>query len=209
MDKKATEVKNQECTFGWASESNEDENPEWIHSQDEDEILFQQAVHNYTASLKPKPPIKRPKPIDPSTDITHTMIESTTADEKLADAQDIKLFDYLPQKLANALQLIREPLPYDARTVLVSFMTGAASMLRLGTTATGNELSNYTVPINCYTILVAKSGRKKTPLQNFFVREPASDVLLQVAQQNERMVKTWKEECRGKKIMIAHPGQLQ
>ena len=184
-----------ECTIHTGQE---DENLQWSHTPEEDEDLFEQSVNKLKASLKPKPPIKRQKTIDTSTNNTHAMDESATGDESLADVLDINLFDYLPQKLANALQLIREPLPYDARTVLVSFMTGAASMLRLGTTVTGNELSNYTVPINCYTILVAKSGRKKTPLQRFFVREPASDVLLQVAQQNERMVKTWKGECQGK-----------
>jgi len=199
MLKDTTEVSNQEYTFGSANESNEDENPEWIHSQDEDDALFQQAVNAYTASLKPKPPIKRTKPIDPSTNITHTMLEPATADENFTDAQDINLFDYLPQKLANALHIIMEPLPYDARTVLVTFLTGVASMLRLGTKVTGNELSQFTTPINLYTILVAKSGRKKTPLQRFFVREPASDVLQQVALQNGRMIEKWKEGCKDKK----------
>ena len=199
IDQDEKEQNNRECTLGWANDTHEDENPAWIHTPDEDEALFQQSVNDFTASLKPKPPIKRPKSIDTSNNNTHAIHESANSDESLSDVLDINLFDYLPQKLANALQVIREPLPYDARTVLVSFMTGAASMLRLGTTVTGNELSQYTVPINCYTILVAKSGRKKTPLQKFYVREPASDVLLQVAQQNERMVKTWKEECRGKK----------
>ena len=199
MGQAAKEENSYKCTLGWANDTHEDENPAWIHTPDEDESLFQQSVNDFTASLKPKPPIKHPKPFDTSNNNTHAIDESANSDESLSDVLDINLYDYLPLKLANALQLIREPLPYDARSVLVSFLTGAASMLRLGTSATGNELSHFTVPINLYTILVAKSGRKKTPLQNFFVREPASDVLLQVAQQNERMVKTWKEECRGKK----------
>jgi hypothetical protein len=72
-------------------------------------------------------------------------------------------------------------------------------MLRLGTKVTGNKMTNYSVPINFYTILRAASGRKKSALGDLFAVDPAADVLLKVTQQNDRFMRKWQDDCRGQK----------
>jgi hypothetical protein len=172
----------------WAS-STEDENIKWSHAPDEAETLFEQSLNDYEQLSRLSKELKRYKPAG----------ESKQVETDKAYELDIDLFGLLPHRLAIALLIIKENLPYDALCVLVSFLTGVASMLRLGTTVTGNEMTDYTVPINLYTILRAPSGRKKSALQVLFVNQPASDVLLKIAQENDRMMNTWREQCRGQK----------
>jgi hypothetical protein len=80
----------------------------------------------------------------------------------------------------------------------MAFITGAAGMIKLGTKVEGNIATRFQVPINFYTAIVAQSGRKKTPLQKIFVREPARKVLLEVASINDNNFQNWQEICRGK-----------
>jgi hypothetical protein len=134
----------------WVS-STEDENIKWSHAPDEDEALFERSLNEFNELSRPSKELKRYKPDG----------ESQQVETGKANEPDIDLFDLLPHRLANSLLIIKENLPYDALCVLVSFLTGVASMLRLGTTVTGNEMTDYTVPINLYTILRAPSGRKK------------------------------------------------
>jgi hypothetical protein len=166
-----------------------DESLEWCQTPEEDEALFQQSVVEFEKVSKPSKRIIRHQP---------------SANEPLdqpgpEDEQDIDLYALVPHKLAVSLSLIKEHLPYDSLCVLGAFLTGLASMLRLGTSVTGNELTDYKVPINLYTILVAQSGRKKSPLQKLFVDQPASDVMLKVAKENDRIMKAWREENGGRK----------
>ena len=79
------------------------------------------------------------------------------------------------------------------------FMTSIANMLRLGTRVNGNEATNYEVPINIYLALVARSGKKKTPLLKFLSDDPVSEVLQQIALSNTRLMTAWKNENQGKK----------
>jgi len=164
-----------------------DENLEWCHTPDEDETLFQQSLADYELVLKPSKII-----------IRHDQSCESTAQHKVAEESDIDLYSFVPHRLAVSLSVVKENLPYDSLCVLISFLTGLASMLRLGTTVIGNELTDYKVPINFYTILRARSGRKKSPLQKLFVDQPASDVMLKIAQENDRLMKAWEEENRGK-----------
>lgn len=166
-----------------------DESLEWIHTPDEEEALFQRSMSNYEALTKPSKEIKRLKnpEVSPQQDASGAL-----------EPEDINLNGFLPSRLSDAIAVVKEHLPYDNLSVLVSFLTGVASMLRLGTTVTGNELTDYTVPVNLYTILRARSGRKKSALQKLFVEEPAGDVMLRLAQENDRTMKAWQEDCRGK-----------
>jgi hypothetical protein len=163
-----------------------DESLEWCHTPEEEDDIFNRTVAQFEALSKPSKEIKRHKPPGESL----TMLQETVEEAGLS------LFDVLPQQLATSLSIVKENLPYDSLCVLVSFLTGVASMLRLGTSVTGNELTDYKVPINLYTILRAASGRKKSALQKLFVDQPASDVLLKVAQQNDRIMHAWREENR-------------
>jgi hypothetical protein len=166
-----------------------DESLEWCQTPEEDESLFQQSVVEFEKVSKLSKRIIRHQP---------------PANEPLDQPgpeheQDIDLYALVPHELAVSLSLIKEHLPYDSLCVLGAFLTGLASMLRLGTSVTGNELTDYKVPINLYTILVAQSGRKKSPLQKLFVDQPASDVMLKVAKENDRIMKAWREENGGRK----------
>jgi len=167
-----------------------DESLEWSHTPDEAEVLFQQSLIEFEALLKPSKEIIRHQP--PS----HKLQQQA----EMVEDPGIDLYSFVPQSLAKALSLVKENLPYDSLCVLVSFLTGLASMLRLGTTVTGNEYTDYIVPVNLYTILVAESGRKKSPLQRLFVDQPASDVMLKVDKENDRIMKAWREENGGKKV---------
>ena len=164
------------------------ESLEWSHTPDEAEVLFHQSLIEYEMFSKPPKEIIRHQPEG------HDLIRP-----EMVEDPGIDLYSFVPQSLASSLSLVKENLPYDSLCVLVSFLTGLASMLRLGTTVTGNEYTDYIVPVNLYTILSAESGRKKSPLQRLFVDQPASDVMLKVDQENDRIMKAWREENRGKK----------
>jgi hypothetical protein len=172
-----------------------DESLEWCHTPDEDEDLFERTVAAFEKLFKPSKEIKRLKPPD----------EPLIIRQDRGELADINLFDLLPHKLANSISLVKENLPYDSLCVLVSFLTGAASMVRLGTKVTGNEQTDYTVPVNFYTVIRAPSGRKKSPQQKLFVEQPASDVMLRVAQENDRIMRAYQAECRGKKASDKPP----
>ncbi|NQW70860.1 MAG: DUF3987 domain-containing protein [Betaproteobacteria bacterium] len=111
---------------------------------------------------------------------------------------EIQINEIFPPKVANALSLLSKSFPYDDISVAMAFITGAAGMVKLGTKVEGSRATRYLVPINFYTALVAKSGRKKSPLQNSFVRNPATSVLSEVAKQNDNIYKNWQESSRGK-----------
>jgi hypothetical protein len=165
-----------------------DESLEWCHTPEEAETLFQESVIKFEKLSKPSKQIIRHQP------------RNETLEESRSDGQQgIDLYSLVPHKLAVSLSLIKENLPYDSLSVLCVFLTGLASMLRLGTSVTGSELTDYKVPVNLYTILVALSGRKKSPLQKLFVDQPASDVMLRVARENDRIMKAWHEENKSRK----------
>ena len=107
------------------------------------------------------------------------------------DSKEITLHEIFPEQIADALVVLSEHLPYDAISIALTFLTALAGMLRLGTFVEGNAATSYKVPINFYTAIVAGSGRKKTPLQNIFAKQPAEDVLLRVARENENTYRAW------------------
>jgi hypothetical protein len=112
----------------------------------------------------------------------------------LDDDDEITLHDIFPKLIADALLALSEHLPYDPISIAVTFLTALAGMLRLGTFVEGNAATSYKVPINFYTAIVAGSGRKKTPLQNIFAKQPAEDVLLKVARENDNAYRAWTEK---------------
>lgn len=162
---------------------------EWSCDPDTDEFLFNEAVARYEQSTRiDKSIIRHGKP---------SLLNNS--EHSIAKRFDLDLCKVLPPKLGTALLTVMQDLPYDPMCVLMAFCTGAASMLRLGTTVTGIEATGFTVPINLYTILTARSGRKKTPLQKLYIDEPAEDVLRRIASQNSRQQDNWLEKCKGKK----------
>lgn len=133
--------------------------------------------------------IVRKKPVVNSVPEANSIPE---ADERVKlDDDEITLHDIFPKQIADALVALSEHLPYDPISIAVTFLTALAGMLRLGTLVEGNAATGFRVPINFYTAIVAGSGRKKTPLQNIFAKQPAEDVLLKVARENENVYRAW------------------
>jgi hypothetical protein len=135
--------------------------------------------------------IVRKKPIVNSVPEANPIPE---ADERVRLDDEITLHDIFPKQIADALVALSEHLPYDPISIAVTFLTVLAGMLRLGTFVEGNAATSYKVPINFYTAIVAGSGRKKTPLQNIFAKQPAEDVLLKVAHENDNAYRAWTEK---------------
>lgn len=107
-------------------------------------------------------------------------------------------FDLLfPPDLANACRCLTENLPYDETTVSMSYLTGIASLLRLGTKINGNPLTKYIVPPCLYVANVGKSGSKKTYLKTLAIDDPARQIRLQISQANTRELQKWENDCRG------------
>jgi len=161
----------------------------WFHTPEEEEEIFERSVAEYEKAFKPSKELIRHSPPGLQEPPQTTNPET----------EDIDLHRFLPGRLATSVSLVKENLPYDNMCVLVTFLTCAAGMLRLGTKVTGNKMTNYSVPINFYTILRAASGRKKSALGDLFAVDPAADVLLKVAQQNDLIMRKWQDDCRGKK----------
>lgn len=111
--------------------------------------------------------------------------------------KEINLDEIFPPSIANALRLIGENLPYDDLSMAMVFMTSMANMLPLGTRINGNQATKYEVPINIYLALIARSGKKKTPLLKFFSDDPVAEVLQQIAVTNTRLMSKWQNDCRG------------
>ena len=104
-----------------------------------------------------------------------------------------------PSDLANACRCLTSNLPYDETTVSMAYMTGIASLLKLGTKINGNPLVNYQVPANLFVAFIGKSGSKKTPLKGLLVDDPSEPIRLAIDSQNTRELRKWEEECRGVK----------
>ena len=168
---------------------------DWCNTPEEDKEIFERSVAAYEKALKPSKQLIRHNPpgVQEPSQLTST------------ETEDIDLHRFLPSRLATSVSLVKENLPYDNMCVLVTFLTCAAGMLRLGTKVTGNKMTKYSVPINFYTILRAASGRKKSALGDLFAQDPATDVLLKVAQQNDRIMRKWQDDCRGQKAADKPP----
>lgn len=168
---------------------------DWFNTPEEDEEIFERSVAAYEKALKPSKQLIRHNP-----PVVQEPSQLTSAETK-----DIDLHRFLPGRLATSVSLVKENLPYDNMCVLATFLTCAAGMLRLGTKVTGNKLTKYSVPIVFYTILRAASGRKKSALGDLFALDPAADVLLKVAQQNDRIMRKWQDDCHGQKAADKPP----
>ena len=159
----------------------------WCPSPDEEDQLFEQTVKAYEEA------------VTQSRNVSGEGLASERGNGKLPSSTEvsISLFELFPEPLASALHTIKDPLPYDDVSVAMAFITGAASMLPLGTKIMGVKATDFTVPPNFYTAIVAKSGRKKTSLGKLFVKGPAADVEMMLARQNQNMMRKWEEHSRG------------
>ena len=159
----------------------------WCPSPDEEEQLFEQMVKAYEQA-------ETQYQNEPRECVAGAR---SSAELPSGNQAGISLFELFPEPLASALHTIKDPLPYDDVSVAMAFIAGAASMLPLGTKIMGVKATDFTVPPNTYTAMVAKSGRKKTTLGKLFIKGPAADVELILAKQNQNMMQKWEEHSRG------------
>jgi hypothetical protein len=167
---------------------------------DEAEEVFESSVREQAADrrriVRKKSVVTSVPEINKQVDLDSPEENSSpeTNDQVDPASNEIALHDIFPKQIADALIALSEHLPYDPISVAVTFLTALAGMLRLGTFVEGNAATSYKVPINFYTAIVAGSGRKKTPLQNIFAKQPAEDVLLKVAGENDNAYRAWTEK---------------
>lgn len=177
----------------------------WSCDPDLDEQLFEDAVRRHEDSLKiNKSIIRHTAPNNQVRESVYTKEVISQADDMCegsgSTSPDSAWFDKLfPPELANALRCLTRNLPYDEVTVSLSYVTGIASLLKLGTKINGNPLTKYEVPPNLYTAIVGQSGAKKTPLKTLILDHPAMPILLELAQQNDRELRKWEDDNRGVK----------
>ena len=162
---------------------------DYFPSPEEEERLFEEAVRRFESST--------------SIGSRNLSNDADQGHDRRANAQSfnqltaITLEQIFPLSIARALRRIGENLPYDDVSMAMVFMTSMANMLRLGTCINGNQATKYEVPINIYLALIARSGKKKTPLLKFFSDDPVAEVLQQTAAMNTRLMSKWQNDCRG------------
>jgi len=80
----------------------------------------------------------------------------------------------LPVKLADALELIQEPLPTDPLSAVGTLLCGYSGLLKLGWVCASDH--RYEVPINLFWGNVGISGLAKTPTKRALIDDPAAEV---------------------------------
>jgi len=163
---------------------------EYVPSPEDEERLFEEAVRRFESSTS-----IGSRNLSNEADNSHNHRVNTHSSTQF---KEITLDEIFPPSIAKALRLIGKNLPYDDVSMAMVFMTSMANMLSLGTRINGNRLTKYEVPINIYLALVARSGKKKTPLLKFLSDDPVSEVLRQIASSNTRLMNAWQNDCRGK-----------
>ncbi len=119
--------------------------------------------------------------------------------------QAITLRQLFPPQLAHALLTLTRELPYSDTAVAMAWLACVSGLTKLGTAVCGNPITRYVVPTNLYVCTVARSGQKKTPLEQLLVVEPTCELRRELAQQNARAHESWREQCRSCKATDRPP----
>ncbi len=107
--------------------------------------------------------------------------------------QALTLGYLFPAPIAEALELRTRYLPADPCAVAALFLPSIASLQKIGSRITGNSASGFTVPLNFWGGIVAKSGQKKTPLLGKVVKDPTAPIQQELADGNRRDHQQWLE----------------
>lgn len=111
----------------------------------------------------------------------------------------IRLTDFLPPSLAQALTIRTRSLPADDVATLVTFTIGLSGLVKLGSVVVASEAADYRVPLNLYGALVARSGAKKSPLLKLLVEKPSEPLRIELARDHTRAMEQWIDDNRGVK----------
>ena len=101
----------------------------------------------------------------------------------------------LPETLADALELIQEPLPTDPLSAVGTLLCGYSGLLKLGWVCASDH--RYEVPINLFWGNVAISGLAKTPTKRALIDAPAAEVRLLHKRNYELAVERYDQEFAG------------
>ena len=124
-------------------------------------------------------------------------IEARQHQSKLSEL--ITLGYLFPAIIANALKTRTRYLPSDPVSIAIPYLTGQSSLLKLGTRLLAVSVSGIEVPLNLFSVLVAQSGGKKSPLKRAVIDEPLKELQEHAMAGNERRLLNWKHENEGVK----------
>ena len=103
----------------------------------------------------------------------------------------------LPADLADALELIQQPLPTDPLSAVGTLLCGYSGLLKIGTRVASDH--QYSVPINLFWANVGVSGLAKTPIKQKLIDDPAATVRRLHKINHEHAVENWRMQCEGLK----------
>ena len=99
-------------------------------------------------------------------------------------AKDIKVADYFPTEVANAIATVTAYLPHKDSLKILTFMHAVAPTIRLGTKINCIPTTGFIVPLNLYGCVIGQSGSKKTPLFTLLLQHPLKEVKKNLAREN-------------------------
>lgn len=103
----------------------------------------------------------------------------------------------LPADLADAVELIQQPLPTDPLSAVGTLLCGYSGLLKLGSKVASDH--QYAVPINMYWANVGPSGLAKTPVKQKLIDDPAAVVRRLHKINHEHALERWSQQCEGLK----------
>ncbi len=103
----------------------------------------------------------------------------------------------LPADLADALELIQQPLPTDPLSAVGTLLCGYSGLLKLGTRVASDH--QYSVPINLFWANVGVSGLAKTPIKQKLIDDPAAAIRRVHKINHEHAMERWSQQCEGVK----------
>ena len=103
----------------------------------------------------------------------------------------------LPADLADALELIQQPLPTDPLSAVGTLLCGYSGLLKIGTRVASDH--QYSVPINLFWANVGVSGLAKTPIKQKLIDDPAATVRRLHKMNHENALESWRMQCEGLK----------
>jgi len=120
-------------------------------------------------------------------------VEALAREKENAKTLELLELDYLlPKKIAEAIGVVTEFLPCNPVSAAVLYLTGQSSLLPLGSRLTAVAVSDMVVPLNLFSVLVAKTGSKKTPLKKAVLDGPLASVREQAEVDYQEKMNKWK-----------------
>ena len=142
-----------------------------------------------TAQATCAEPVELAVPCDPEDSPAQPSAQSEL--KQVGKGRDqFKLDMLVPKDVAEALEVLTEPLNLDPLSVAMPYLAGLSALIKLGTRI--YSAPNYSKPPNLYLILLALTGSAKTDLYEATVKGPAAGILDRQFAFYEASHATWK-----------------